>query len=389
MSNSEDNQGLYYFDQVHSDFPSIYANNFNVMKMCAAFSEVGLQTKLVVSRTKKTAARLENLNGSLWDFYGAKNNFEIEWMRFGYSLPRLRRSLHALYAVVYAIRNRVKLVYTRSEWIALFFNLLGIRTCLELHQWNGDISQRLLLLFSKKLFKKSGIVCISHNLARTLKENGLLVSLLFVAHDAVDLGRFGNPITKSDARSELKLPDNRKIVGYAGSLYEGRGVDVILKAAKKTPDVCFFIVGGNDNDILMWKSRAREMSVDNVRFVGFVRHSMLPVYLFAADVLVMPHTEDCDIIEFTSPMKMFEYMASGRPIIASDFPVFREVLMHEKNALLVKPSDHNELASAMKRLLNDSVLTDKLAQQALLDVQNFTWEKRASNIFEFMKKRAS
>jgi glycosyltransferase involved in cell wall biosynthesis len=81
-----------------------------------------------------------------------------------------------------------------------------------------------------------------------------------------------------------------------------------------------------------------------------------------------------------SPLKLFEYMASGKPIVASDLPVLREILVEDRNALLYPPSDPAALAECLARLLADKSLATRLADQARQDVEDFTWERRAARI---------
>src|SRR4029453_17817516 len=83
---------------------------------------------------------------------------------------------------------------------------------------------------------------------------------------------------------------------------------------------------------------------------------------------------------FTSPLKLFEYMAAGRAIVASDLPAIREVLRHEVNALLVTPGDSTALAGGIERLLADSELAARLARNALNDVDDYTWSRRAEGL---------
>jgi glycosyltransferase involved in cell wall biosynthesis len=103
-------------------------------------------------------------------------------------------------------------------------------------------------------------------------------------------------------------------------------------------------------------------------------------YLKAADVLVLPNTATLVSRTYTSPLKLFEYMAAGRPIIASDLPAFREVLRDEENALLVPPENPEALASAAVRLIRDPELSERLARRAFDDVEAYSWAKRAERL---------
>lgn len=375
---------LWYFVQVHSQFPSTYANNFQVMKMCSGFANAGIITNLVVSQTEESDKRLNELGISVWDFYGAKENFKIKWMRFRYPFSKMRRSFHAIIALIYAKKNRVKLVYTRSEWIAFLFNIFGIRTYLELHDINSKIIHYIITKFGQKLFSNSGIICISKSLVQTLEEHGLSGVKVIIAPDAVDDTFLKSNKSKAEARVNLNIPEDTKIALYSGNLYKGRGIEVLINAAELIKDVDFLIVGGRDPELTMWRNKIDAMSLENISFIEFVPHTKVKDYLFAADVLLMPHTKDCPIIKYTSPMKMFEYMAAQRPIVASDFPVFREILKNEHNAILVTESNPKEQAEAIKRLLEDKNLSERISKQAHKDVQNYTWNSRGKVLHKFI-----
>jgi len=112
----------------------------------------------------------------------------------------------------------------------------------------------------------------------------------------------------------------------------------------------------------------------------------IPFYLKAADVLVLPNKKGEDISEkYTSPLKMFEYMASKRPIVASDLPSIREIL-NDHNSIIMEPNDPQKLAEGIKEALNQD-LSQKISQQAFSDVQSYTWEKRTKKILEFISKQ--
>jgi glycosyltransferase involved in cell wall biosynthesis len=83
---------------------------------------------------------------------------------------------------------------------------------------------------------------------------------------------------------------------------------------------------------------------------------------------------------FTSPLKLFEYMAAGRPIVASDLPSIREILAHERNALLITPGNPQAVTAAIRRLNDDRALGRRLAGQALIDAAEYTWAKRAERL---------
>jgi glycosyltransferase involved in cell wall biosynthesis len=212
---------------------------------------------------------------------------------------------------------------------------------------------------------------------------------IITKHDGVDLERFTKLPTKEELRRELNLPQDKKIICYAGSLYRGRGIELLLSVSRKLPiDLLMLIVGGRKEDLDRYKGMALNMGCTNVEFRGFVPNSTVPRYLVASDVLVMPYQSSAEdpsghvIADFFSPLKMFEYMASGRPIVASDLGVIREVLRDRENAILFESSDEVGLFNSIKVALGDRELAQRIAKNAQDEVKKYTWTKRAKEILQ-------
>jgi glycosyltransferase involved in cell wall biosynthesis len=173
------------------------------------------------------------------------------------------------------------------------------------------------------------------------------------------------------------------VIGYAGHLYPWKGVDVLLEAIARLPDVRALIVGGlaGEPDLDRTQALARALGIgDRVSFAGAVAPPQVAARLAGMDVLVLPNTGTHVSARYTSPLKLFEYMAAGRPIVASDLPALREVLKDDENALLVEPGDAGRMAEAIERLLADASLASRLAGAAWRDVQAYRWESRAERL---------
>lgn len=169
---------------------------------------------------------------------------------------------------------------------------------------------------------------------------------------------------------------------YAGHLYPWKGVDVFVQALALVPQVRGVILGGSEGDADMTRVRALAESVgvsSRVTFSGFVAKAELPARMAEADVYVLP-TLDTPSARYTSPLKMFEYMAMGRPIVATDLPPVREVLRNGENARLVPPGDANALAEALREVAADPVLGRRLAARARSDVEGYSWKRRAERL---------
>ncbi len=232
-----------------------------------------------------------------------------------------------------------------------------------------------------------GIFCISKSLIEDYAAAGARRELLRWAPDGVDLQRFEPAVAREDARARLGLPAEARIVCHSGHLYPGRGVEETLEAITSLPDVQLVLIGGNPEDVNRIRAfAARRDLCDRVRFEGTVPNGKVPLYLWAADALIMPYTTRTTTARAMSPLKMFEYMAAGRPIVATDFPSVREVLRDGENALLVAPDSPGEIARGLRRVLEDRTLAEAVAVRARKDVEAYTWERRAGHILGVLEQ---
>ncbi len=190
-------------------------------------------------------------------------------------------------------------------------------------------------------------------------------------------------------------PKARTVV-YAGQLYAWKGVDVLLRAMALLPEATLTVIGGSgtadghDPDLARCRALAAELQIgDRVAFTGFVPHAEVRGRLAGAGVAVVPLPDRLMSRFFTSPLKVFDYMAAGVPIVASDLPALHDVLQDGENALLVPPDDPGALATAIRRLLVNPGLADRLRRTAFEGVGAFTWDARAARILEALRPPAS
>lgn len=364
-----------------SIIPSRAANSVHVMKMCQALARHGHSVTLLAP-TKR--GEYEPDVDDVFDFYDVERIFELRKL----PCPRIKgRSIIYAVATAWTVQNiRPDLVFGRYVHGCALTAWMGYPTIFECHQpiWEiGRIHQAFFELLRRGTeFQK--FVVISDALKEIyLEKKDMSPSQIIVAHDAADdPGSIGNPAVLSSAR------EGALQVGYVGNLYFGKGMSVIAEVAPRMPDLDFHVVGGAEDDIAEWKQR---VTTENVIFHGFVNQSEVPRYMEALDVCLLPNQRtvsvfgsgDADIGRYTSPLKMFEYMSHGKPIIASDLSVLREVLTHGKNALLCDPQDPDAWKNALRRLENDTSCRRYLGQQAQRDFKrHYTWRARAQRILE-------
>ncbi len=272
------------------------------------------------------------------------------------------------------IKKEVDFLYIRSNLflpLALVARLLFVPIFYEIH--------RKPLGFGEHIREKiicplvSGMIVISGYLAEHYQP---YKKKILVAHDSVSLERFGQVIEKNEARRQFGLDMRKSIVLYAGTVRKLKGLDYLIEAAIVLPEVDFLLVGPVEEE---YQSKTYN---SNIKFLGRKEQKDLPTLLQAADVLVIPHPKG----EYSqSPMKLFEYMASRRPIVASRLPSISEVL-NDNNAVLVEAESGEALTRGIERVLSDANHSQTIAQKAYDDVQNYTWEKRGVAIAEFIGK---
>lgn len=177
------------------------------------------------------------------------------------------------------------------------------------------------------------------------------------------------------------------VVAYAGHLYPWKGADVLIRALAQVTGVHGLIVGGHprESDLGRVQALARDLGVaDRVAFTGQVPVSEVSRHLERAHVLVLP-TTDTPSARYTSPLKLFEYLAAGRPVVASDLAPIREIVTDGVSASLVKPADPEALAAGIRQVLDDRSLAERLATEGRRVAAGYTWDRRAEQLEVFLR----
>lgn len=223
--------------------------------------------------------------------------------------------------------------------------------------------------------KVEGLITSTRSLKRLIQEEFHTRTRIVVIHNGVKLDGDGFSVQ----------PDRRKGIWYVGSLAPLKGVDILVLSMAYINGEKLVIVGGNSEDMERLKKLAIENKLeDRITFKGFMLPKETKEHLKRAKVLVLPNRDYLYNRCFTSNIKLFEYMAAATPIVASDLPPLREILKDGKNAILVKPDDPKALAEGIKEVLEDDKLSKRMAENAYEDVKQYTWDKRAERILEFI-----
>jgi len=369
--------------------PTEKAHGLQIMKMCEAFKNEGVDVELVVANRKNN--QLENIDP--FEYYGIKNKFSIIrlWLMDivdmgrsfrGLSVP-IQNTSFAISALRYLAKKKPDIIYSRDEFSSFFLSFFKKNIVLELHTFPK--SKFFLYKFLLKRCRK--VIVITNSLKKLLIEKlDVDQEKILVSADGVDINQYKVEQSEEDSRQKLDLPRNKNIILYPGHLFKWKGVYTLAECTKYLSDKELVVfVGGMDYDRDKLKKFIDEQNLQNIKFIGHQEPAKIPMYLKAADVVVLPNSKEKKISElYTSPIKMFEYMAAQKPIVASDLPSIREIL-NENNAVLVEPDNSKELAEGIKKVLVDKNMSNKLVNQAYQDVHKYTWQKRAQNILNFIK----
>jgi len=359
-----------------SKIPSRDANSVHVMSMCAAFARAGREVVLAAIEGDR------NVAGDDFETYGVAPRFRI--VKHAMSWQGLVSRLRYARAAPALVRQVIKpdLVYGRHLLSLTLAARWGVPVFFETHQ----APSRLERLVERRLFGRPNfarLVVISEALRDEYRRchPDLPAERILVAPDAAD-----PPVCNDDAAEVSIRRADRLQVGYVGHLYPGKGIEVVAALARKMPDVDFHVVGGTETDLARWRTQSNGNGT-NLVFHGHVPLVRTEAYRRAVDVLLAPYQSSvhgaggrADIARWMSPLKIFEYMGSGRAMIVSDLPVLREIVTDGETALLARPDDVDDWIAAVQRL-RDPALRQKLAGRARAQlVARHTWARRAQDV---------
>lgn len=403
---------------VDGRMPTEKANGYQSSQMCQALIESGCDLKILLPTRIHLTRESISKNTTIESYYGLRvklDQIKLPSIDFIYILSSLglvsEKSLMsilgsvltswglALSLAAHLFFNQYDVIYIRSHHLLIaLLKLLPKRKFSKVFFEVHYLPERQLTLkyFIGALSKIGGVVAITNQLKCKLILADLPEYKIVVAHDGVDLSTFDMNITKNDARHFLKINPERKIAAFIGKFHTNskeKGIPEIILSAKYLFDedssIDFMFVGGPLELLKNYEKIIFENSLPRERFIFIEKQPirLVPYYLKASDVLLMPHPWSKFYAYYISPLKLFEYMSSGRPIIASNLPSIKEVLKDRFNALLSNAGDPKSIANCIKIALSDVEMVNKITNQAYTDVKQYTWNVRAKKILEFIDNK--
>lgn len=374
-------------------FPLERANGVQTMQTCWALAARGQRVVLLVRPDTSAAPR------DPFAYYGlpATDRLVIEQVPVAGG-PAARRMTYLARACVRSARRpRPAVVLTRDLGVASALVRLprGLRppVVYESHGFAPEVGRELPGLLS-------GAAPASPAKQRRLAERERRVWRLAEGYVTITealaselAARFGPRGARAVVPDGVRLPQDRRFsaapmrrpatVAYAGHLYPWKGVEIVLHALAGLADVRGMIVGGHaaEPDLGRLQRLAADLGLGSrVTFTGPVDPPDVAARLGEADVLVLPNTATAISARYTSPLKLFEYLAAGKPIVASDLPAVREVLRDGQTAVLVTPGDPTALGAGIRRVVGDRQLAARLARAAFDLAAEYSWDRRAARL---------
>ncbi len=306
-----------------------------------------------------------------------------------YELLELAYSVVAYQKLVKAIRqHRPDVIYERYNlflpagvWASKRYKLpflLEVNAPLfdERSKYDGIALKRLARWTERCAWRNADLVLpVTQVLANRVMQENIPPERIRVVPNGIDADKFGEVLDSEMCKRELGL-EGRLVLGFTGFIRDWHGLDKVVDLLSvENGDKRHLLVVGDGPARAAIEQRAAELSVsDQVTITGVVKRDKIPAYVSAFDIALQP-----DVVDYASPLKMFEYLALGRAIVAPDKDNIKEILEHKKNGYLFKADDTTAFLDATEQLCRNNELRQGLAQQARETIFNkdYTWLNNA------------
>ncbi|SDB54928.1 Glycosyltransferase involved in cell wall bisynthesis [Desulfonatronum thiosulfatophilum] len=361
---------------VASAFPadSLFANAVNTIKMADGFAKLGHDVTVVCRKAKCGHLTDKQLQER---FHLSTRVTFIQSPGRWYMLPLNIHNAFARQVLHHARDIRPDFAFSRNYIAPVRLAAIGVPTVAESHAHVGNTSRPLLRMIQGlgELHQFKALVTIAPVLRDNFATLGAPKHKVHVLPDAVDLDLFTRPTDYS------KPERNRPLVVYAGHLYDYKGIPSILDAAALSPEFDYRLVGGHDQDIARVADQVRARSLHNVSLAGRFPHSEVPEQLWASDVLLLPPSAHHPSAQWTSPVKLGEYLASGTPVVATRIQAL-EYWLRNGEVHFVPPEDPQGLVEGIRAVLRERDYAEHMRIKAYALAQRISYKERCRRILK-------
>ena len=346
----------------------------NSINMAQGFAKLGHEVILITFANREGQRKIEDLRQQ-YDI-----RLPLRWIQ----LPRVFRKRlispdlpFALMTLFYLFRLRPDFVFARNYIAPILSSRYGFPTVAESHAHTDNRTKPFL-----KMIQRVGnysqfryLITISDVLGQHYHSLGVPQDNLMVLPTGVDIDRFIRPERLPSSPYATDKPN----VAYVGHLYDYKGIPLILRTAKRCPDIDFHLVGGLQKDIDRVQKSIIEHKLENVILHGYKPQSEVPPHLWHADILLLPPSSDHPSAQWTSPVKLGEYLASGTCVIATRIPALEDWITDEQ-VRFVSPESEEEMAKAIKEILSNPEKTQRVTERGVQRALELSYRNRAQTI---------
>ncbi len=353
-------------------FPSPVASSIQTVKMCEAFSKLNNQVTLISTNESISKKNFSN-------FYNIRSKFILKKIKYFKTFPLgINYYFFSLLSVIESFKYKPKIYITRNFFTCFLLVVLKKNIVMELHHDLKTESRIIRFLVEKFKFLNSfyvkKIVAITHGVKdEYVKKN-------FIKKEKIIVLPSGSSIDK-----KFEFSYNKKFfrIGYFGSLFQSRGLNLIKNLAKIDRQNEYYLYG----DLNKMSGSKNKIYEKNMHIHGYIPYKDIPKELDKMDILLMPYVSAItvagdigDITKFTSPLKLFDYLSVGKIIICSDFEVLKEIIKDRKNAIFIK--NYKNVFSWKKEIQK---LKNQPNKQLIISKNNYSLSKKYSLVHRAKK----
>jgi len=343
----------------------------------------------------------KNVKKECYNFFNIKQNFihkrmPVKISTSNFLIEKITRLFFCILTFIYLKVSKFDIIYTRDFSFLFFLSKIPYflkikkKIFFEAHKIYHKASMKVNFNQEKKSLSNADYFIANsdgtkNGLIKYFKINEKNINVI---HNGVNLSVFSKrKINKNYLSDRYKIKNDEAVILYSGSFLEWKGVEYLIYAFDFLKDKKYklILVGGSGKD----KDRILDIIKnlgyqDKIVVDGFIDQNELLNIMTLADIAVLPNKKTIESEEYTSPVKTFEYMAMGLPIIAAKLPALTDILKADENCIFFEPENSKDLANKIILLMNDSVLRKKISKNNSIKAIEYSWENRAGKIMKFI-----
>ena len=348
----------------NSSIPSSVASSIQIVKMCEAFSKLNNDVTLIT--INNSISKIDFIN-----YYNVKNKFSLKRIKQFKTFPvGINYYLFSIFSIFESFKYNPNIYITRNFFTCFLLVILRKKIIMELHH-DLEIESRIVKFLVTK-FKYLNSKYVKKIVAITYGVKDEYVKKKFIKENKIIVLPSGSSIKKN-----FEFSFNKKFlkIGYFGSLFHSRGLNLIKDLAKIDKNNHYYLYGDFKKINLRYKYKYKNIHLNN-----YIPYRDIPNELKKMDILLMPYVSSItvagdvgDISKFTSPLKLFDYLSVGKIIMCSDFSVLKEAINEKKNAIFIKNyKNPNSWKNEIQKLKNQP------SKQFIISKNNYKLSKKYS-----------